>query len=136
MRHDNAIVFGHPLFSQYRANAPFWCKRLIANAIGLLLPERLVCHDGPSTLTVSLLHQPGHNRVCAHLLSYVPVRKSARIDLIEERTVLNDVTLELKLPFPVKAARLEPDGTELALADGVVTVPRIDGYTIVAFDLA
>jgi len=136
VRHGNVIVFGHPLFSQYRANAPFWCKRLIANAIDLLLPERLVRHDGPSTLTVSLLHQPQHNRVCAHLLSYVPVRKSAKIDLIEERTVLNDVTLELKLPFPVKAARLEPDGTELALTGDTVTMPRIDGYAIVVFDLA
>ena len=51
------IHFAHPIFAQYRANAPFWCKQLIANAIDLLLPTRLVRHDGPSTMTVSLLEQ-------------------------------------------------------------------------------
>ncbi len=59
-------------------------------------------------MTVSLLHQPQHNRVCAHLLSYAPIRKSIQIDVIEERTKLHDVTLELNLPYPVKSAVLVP----------------------------
>lgn len=135
VRNGGVIVFGHPLFTQYRANAPFWCKQLVANAIDLL-HTRLARHDGSSTMTLSLLHQPQHKRVCAHLLSYVPVRKSAQIDLIEERTVLRDVTLELQLPWEIKSARLAPEGTEIPIQDGVVRVPEINGYAIVALELA
>ncbi len=135
VRNGNVITFGHPLFTQYRANAPYWCKQLISNAIDLLLPERMVRHDGPSSMSVSLLHQPQHNRVCAHLLCYVPVRKSAQIDLIEERTVLRDVTLDLHLPYKIKSARMVPEGTVLPINDGKVIVPKIDGYSIVSFEL-
>ena len=125
------ILFTHPLFTQYRSNAPFWCKRLIANALDRLLPERLVQHDGPSTMTVSLLDQPDQSRVCAHLLSYVPVRKSATIDIIEERTRLTDITLALHLPTEPKTARLVPEGKNLEIKDGKICVPEIDGYAIV-----
>lgn len=135
VRNGNVIVFAHPLFTQYRENAPFWCKRLISNAIDLLLPKRLVRHDGPSIMTVSLLHQPQHNRVCAHLLSYAPIRKSIQIDVIEERTKLHDVTLELNLPYPVKSAVLIPQGIKLPVENGRITLPQIDGYEIVSFEL-
>ena len=135
VRNGNVIVFAHPLFTQYRENAPFWCKRLISNAIDLLLPKRLVRHDGPSIMTVSLLHQPQHNRVCAHLLSYAPIRKSIQIDVIEERTKLHDVTLELNLPYPVKSAVLVPQGIKLPVENGRITLPQIDGYEIVSFEL-
>lgn len=136
VQNGNVVVFAHPLFSQYRENAPYWCKQLISNAIDRLLPARLVRHDGPSTMTVSLLYQPQQNRVCAHLLHYVPVRKSRQIDLIEERTVSYDVTLELRLPDQIKSARLVPEGKVLPIIDGKVTVPKIDGYAIVSFALA
>lgn len=136
VRHGGVILFGHPLFTQYRMNAPFWCKQLVSNAISLLLPSRLVRHDGPSTLTVSLLLQQEAGRVCAHLLSYVPVRKSAQIDLIEERTVLRDVTLTLCLPYAVSSARLVPEGTELPVRGNTVTVPEINGYATIALETA
>ncbi|MGN1367870.1 MAG: alpha-amylase family protein [Aristaeellaceae bacterium] len=136
VRCGGVILFSHPLFTQYRLNAPFWCKQLIGNAIDQLLPARMVRHSGPSTMTVSLLHQPQENRVCAHVLSYVPVRKSINIDLIEERTTLYNVQLKVNLPFGVKAARLVPEGVELAICDGCVTIPKVDGYAIIAFELA
>ena len=44
---DGTVYFAHPVFSQYDANAPRWCKTLVANALARLLPEPLVRHDGP-----------------------------------------------------------------------------------------
>ena len=130
-KNGSVMLFAHPIFGQYRQNAPFWCKKLIQNAVAQLLPRQLVSHDGPSTMTVSLLHQTDKNRVCAHILSYIPVRKSATIDIIEERTKLRDVTLRLNLPQAVKAARLVPENVELAIQNGCVTIPEVDGYAIV-----
>lgn len=131
VQNGNVILFAHPIFNQYRDNAPYWCKKLIANAISRLLPKQLVKHTGPSTLTVSLLHQPEHRRVCAHILSYIPVRKSATIDIIEERTKVNNVELILDIPYDVKKARMVPEDIELEVKEGKVLIPEINGYGII-----
>lgn len=131
LKNGNVILFGHPIFEQYRKNAPFWCKKLMSNAIDLLLDERIVRHDGPSTMTVSVLDQPEENRTNLHILSYVPVRKSATIDIIEERTVLRNVTLKVNIPRKFTQARLVPEDTPLEVKDGSITIPEINGYAIV-----
>lgn len=132
LQNGRVILFSHPLFGQYRDCAPRWCKQLINNAVNVLLPDRLVRHNGPSTMTVSLLDQPEHERVTVHLLSYVPVRKSATIDIIEERTKLRDIRLELCIPGKtIKSARLVPDDIPLVPDGNTVTVPEVDGYAIV-----
>lgn len=132
-RTDNVIVFGHPLFGQYRQNASLWVKILIKNALNVLLPNPLVSHDGPSTMTVQLLDQPEKERVCAHILHYIPVRKSATIDIIEERTPISNITLTLNLPQGYTKARLVPENQPLTMIDGKVTIPQVDGYAIVEF---
>ena len=131
LQKGGVILFGHPIFQQYRKNAPFWCKKLTSNAIDMLLGERLVRHDGPSTMTVSVLDQPEEARTNLHILSYVPVRKSATIDIIEERTVLRNVTVKVNIPRQFTQARLVPEDIPLEVKDGSVTIPEINGYAIV-----
>ena len=106
-------------------------KQIVKNALDLLLPERLVRHDGASTVTVSLLDQPEHHRTCAHILSYIPVRKSATIDIVEERTQARDLHLTLHIPRGFTRARLVPENILLAVEGERVTVPCVDGYAIV-----
>ncbi len=128
IRNGNVILFAHPLFAQYRLCAPRWVKVLINNAIDAVMPGRLVSHDGPSTLTVSLLEKD--QKTYAHILTYIPVRKSETIDIIEERTRVNGVTFRFQLPGGVRSARLVPENIELEVKDNCVTVPSIDGYGI------
>lgn len=130
IRGENSILFSHPLFSQYRSSAPFWCKQLIQNAINQLLDERLVVHNGPSYLSVQILHQEQQRRFCVHILSYVPVRKSATIDIIEERTPVYDLELEFHLPETIREAVWVNGKENLPMSDGKVTVPKVDGYGI------
>ena len=132
VQNGNVILFAHRMFEQYRDCAPQWCKLLIGGAIDVLLPDRLVHHNGPSTMTVSLIDQPKHNRVSVHILSYVPVRKSATIDIIEESSPLRDVKLMFNLPDKqIKSAQLVPDNTPLTLDKNSITIPDIRGYAIV-----
>lgn len=128
---ERAIVFAHPMFTQYRENAPRWVKLLIKNALVRLLGAQLVKHDGPSTLFVSALDQPEMNRTNIHILSYIPVRKTATIDIVEERTLARNVTLTLNLPREFTRARLVPQDIPLAIDGNRVTVPEIDGYAII-----
>ncbi|MDR1640700.1 MAG: beta-galactosidase trimerization domain-containing protein [Clostridiales bacterium] len=127
----SSMLFAHPILSQYRINVPLWCKTLVANALNKLLGKKIVSHNGPSTLRVSVLHQPGKRRYTAHFLSYVPIKKSETIDVIEERTVLYDVTAILKLPEAIKQARLVPENELLDYDNGVFTLRKVDGYAIV-----
>jgi len=131
IRSGNVLVFAHPMFTQYRGNAPLWIKQLMKNAMNMLLPNRLVTHDGPSTLSVQLLDQKEQSRVCAHILSYIPVRKSVDFDIIEERTVVNNLTLHFNLPHGFTAARLVPENIPLCVEDNCVTIPSVNGYAIV-----
>jgi len=128
---NGVIVFGHPMFAQYRANAPQWVKILMGNAIDRLLDSRLIRHDGPSTVAVSVLAQPEKQRTNVHILTYIPVRKSAEIDIVEERTCVRNLTLAVDIPGGFSKARLVPSGVELPVADGKITVPEVDGYAIV-----
>lgn len=96
-----------------------------------LLPVCLVQHDGPSTITVQLLDQPQNGRICAHILSYIPVRKSATIDIVEERTAVHNLTFQFDLPGGFTKDRLVPENTALQVSDGIVTVPSVNGYAII-----
>ena len=42
VRSGGVITFGHPMFEQYRENAPHWVKQIMLNALDELLPTRLV----------------------------------------------------------------------------------------------
>jgi hypothetical protein len=136
VRNGNLIYFSHPLFLQYHHNAPRWCKTIISNAIDVLMPQRLIRHNGPSTLSVSVLEQVKKRRYTVHLLSYIPVRKSAAIDIIEERTAVRDIKLCFNFPKPIRKAFLvpvdsAPAGKELSIEkDKSVTIPVVDGYAI------
>lgn len=102
--HQNVLLFSHPLPTQYRSNAPHGVKQIVRNAVLLLLGQTLVRHNGPSTLAVNLLHQLEQHRYTLHLLSYVPMRKSATIDIINQiqQTKGFDTMTILKLEFACK----------------------------------
>lgn len=133
-RNGNVITFSHPIFAQYRTNAPNWCKRLIKNAIDMLLPDRLTKHNGPSTLTVTVLDQPEQRRASVHVLSYIPVRKSATIDIIEERTPAYDIALDVNLPHDIKSAKSVVSCDNVSYADGKLSIPKVDGYEIIVLE--
>jgi hypothetical protein len=131
LQNKSVIIFSHPIFTQYRKNAPFWCKKLISNAMDLLMEQRLVRHNGPSTMSVSVLDQPQEKRTNLHILSYVPVRKSATIDIIEERTVLRNVSMTVNIPRKFTSARLVPEDIPLEVINNSFTIPEVNGYAIV-----
>ena len=131
-RSGNVIVFSHALFLEYRESAPRWCKEMMRDAIDLLLGEdKLIRHDGASTLQLTLLKQEDKSRYALHVLSYIPVRKCKDFDVIEERTKAYDLTVELHLPHAVKSARLVPENIPVEVTDGKIHLDRVDGYQIV-----
>lgn len=108
VREGPLVYFAHPIFSLYRLVGQPLYKRLVINALRLLMPEGLpVTSNLPSTARLNLLRQ-GDRRVL-HLLHAVPVRRGASplnpnsvIEVIEDELPLHDVRLSLRPGMPVR----------------------------------
>jgi hypothetical protein len=138
VRHGRVVYFAHPLFGQYAANAPLWCKRLVANALGLLMPNPLLRSNAPSAAMLTLNAQPAANRWVLHVLHYVPERRGQDFDTIEDVVPLHNVRVSVRDDLGIRSARLAPDGRALRFRrkDGRVefTIPEVNGYQVVALE--
>jgi len=133
------VYFAHPVFAQYQANAPRWCKQLVKNALDRLLPDPVLRVDGPSTLLATLNEQEAENRRIVHLLHYIPERRGTAFDVCEDVIPLRDVTVSVQAPRPVKRVVCVPQGRELErrVAEGRVafTVPEVNGHCMIAVEM-
>jgi hypothetical protein len=138
VRRGQVIYCAHPLFSQYAQNAPRWCKQLVHNAIAMLMPEPLLRHSGPSSLFATLNEQPDEGRLVLHLLHYIPERRGADFDVIEEALPLHDLALSLRTPRPVQQIVTAPEGEPLPFQISgervMFTLPRLNGHQIIAIE--
>ncbi|TDG00807.1 alpha-amylase family protein [Paenibacillus piri] len=136
VKNGSVIYFAHPIFTQYQQNAPRWCKQLFLNALAMLLPEPLLRHEGPSTVLATLNEQPGENRWVAHLLHYIPERRSADIDIIEDVIPLYDLKISVKAAADVKSVVCVPERQPLPYTsvDGRIefTLPKLQGHQMIA----
>lgn len=138
VRRGNVIYFSSPLFSLYENTAPLWCKRLLCNAVDLLMPDPLVRHGGPSSLLVTLNTQPAQERCVLHLLHYIPERRGTAFDVIEDVIPLYNVPLSVRLPEgsgPVRSVVTAPAGDRLAFTTSgervEFTVPTVHGHQMI-----
>ena len=110
---ENSIYFSHLIFKQYALRAPKWCKELVFSAVKELLVDKIVEHDGPSTLRVTVNEQKNMKRQILHLLHYVPVRKSKEIDIIEDIIPLYDLNISLKTDNKIVSINEVPSKKEI-----------------------
>jgi hypothetical protein len=129
------LYFAHPVFTQYNDNAPDWAKKLVRNAVNILLPEPLLRHTGPSTLQATVAEQASQRRQIVHLLHYIPERRGQAFDTIEDVIPLYDVTVSLRVSRAIRRVTPVPQGQPLAFdtVNGRVEfiVPRVLGHQMV-----
>ncbi|MHC1750647.1 MAG: beta-galactosidase trimerization domain-containing protein [Cellulosilyticaceae bacterium] len=94
-RKGDVIYFSHPIFALYRKNAAHWCKDMVKDAIALLLENKFVSHNGPSTLITALNHQEDPKRFVLHLLHYIVEKRSEDIYTVEDVIPLNNITFRI-----------------------------------------
>lgn len=126
--HNNILYFAHPVFTLYRALGAVVYRNYVANAIRRLLGDDNSAQTNlPSTARLSVNEQAGEKRYVVHLLYANTINRGGGIDLavgnladsakgvevIEELIPLANTTVELTLPKPVTAVRLEPQGIAL-----------------------
>lgn len=136
VRKGNTIYFSHPIFTQYRQNAPRWCKQLFVNALDMLLSDRILYHSGPSTVLATVNEQVEEKRWVVHLLHYIPERRSKEIDIIEEVIPLYNVKISLKSVKAIQGIFCVPQGKviDFESKDGRVefVIPLVNGHQMIA----
>ncbi len=94
MRRGSVVHVTHPLFSAYHQFAPVPLKRLVANILGVLNPRPLLRTEGlPSFARVFVTAQDKRRMV--YVMGYVPERRGAAIDMIEEPIEMSGIRIEL-----------------------------------------
>jgi hypothetical protein len=138
LRRDRIIHVTHPLFTAYYQFAPVPLKTLAANLLALVNPRPLVrAQNLPSFARLTVTSQPGRRMVW--VMGYVPERRGAAIDMIEEPVEMSGVMVGLE-PRGRRVTRvvLARTGTDLpfGLDDGYVTVslPTVRGWELVVFE--
>jgi hypothetical protein len=135
LRNGRVIYFAHPLFRMYNHEACRWVKRLVRNAIQLLVPKTLVSHNGPSTLIATLNVQPDHKRHILHLQHYIPERRGDLFDTVEDVIPLHDLSIDVRLNQKIRSARLVPQDVAIPMKqadDGVhLTIPKMSGHQMI-----
>lgn len=134
------IYFAHPIFTQYNQNAPRWCKRLVLNALDILLPQPLLRHDGPSNTIATITEQPQHKRWVVHLLNYIPERRGEEFDTIEDIIPIHDLRVSVRAPGGVEKVSLVPQKKSLefkqAMGQVEFTVPKVVGHQMIKLRLS
>lgn len=136
---ERVAYIANPIFTTYHNCAPVPMRQLVANLLRLLLPRPLLrTPDAPSFVRATVTSQSG--RRMAHILAYMPERRLAACDMIEEPLVVVDQTIELREDDRrVERVYLAPSRKELPFtrtADGYlsVRVPQFAGYALVVFE--
>ncbi len=135
-RNGHVIYFMHPLFTQYAANAPRWCREVFLNAVNLLLPDPAVRLPGaPSAMLAMLNEQPDEGRRVLHLLHYVPERRGAAFDVVEDVLPVRDVQVSVRAPERVRRVMAVPQGERIRFdqQEGRISfvVPRVEGHQMI-----
>jgi hypothetical protein len=138
-RSGNTAYVAFPLGRAYRRSANRVYRTLLSNLIDLLLPERLIETDAPTSAQATLLRQPrAGGRLVAHLLYYTAERRAPQIDLIEDVAPLRNVSLRVRTDFQPVRVYEAPSGAPLPFEwrDGTarLTIPKVEGHAMVVFE--
>jgi len=135
VRKGGVIYFGHPMFGLYSQYAPGWVKRMLLNAIDMLLENRLLCHNGPSTMEATVNVQSDRRRWVVHLLHYIPTTRAQKLDIVEDVIPLYDISVSLRADITPKMVALVPSGqpVKFSVKNGRIgfAVSRIVGHEMV-----
>ncbi|MQY69794.1 MAG: beta-galactosidase, partial [Firmicutes bacterium] len=111
IKKGNLVYIASPIFRAYRVHGSLVYKRIIQNSLDLLLPEKLIYTNLPSTAEVTL-NQRGSIFI-VHILHYIPERRSRELEVIEDTISLYNTEMRVKTDVEPSRLYLIPQKKEL-----------------------
>jgi hypothetical protein len=137
-RKGRGFFVASPIFCGYRLHGSLAYRQIVDACLRRLIPERAIWSGLPSGGQVTLFRK-GTDLV-AHLLYYVPERRTPDTDIIEDTVPMHDVPLWVRTGALPKHAYLAPEGKRLnwQYRAGVATVmvPELRGHQMVVLEMA
>ncbi len=139
VRKNGIIYLANPIFNTYKKHGNLIFKKVVSNCIELLMVDRMIRSNLPSTARVTLLDQKHQDRRVVHILHY-PIERRAEIDIIEDIIPLFNVDMTVKVPAEVQTVQLVPqlENVEFDQADGSVRfkVPCVSGHQMISIEFS
>ncbi|RAV12140.1 beta-galactosidase trimerization domain-containing protein [Paenibacillus contaminans] len=134
----NGIYIAWDMFTDYATKGSLALKEIVLYALHRLLPSATMRASLPAQGIATLQEQPEERRYVNHLLYASPVRRGAKVEVIEDILPVHDVNVELRLPHSVRQVYLAPQMTPLPFeqTDGTVryTVPKLECHQMIVLD--
>jgi hypothetical protein len=135
-RRGRVIYIASPIFGAYRRHGNRTYRQIVEACLYSLVPEPAVTAEMPTSGQVTLMRQG--ERLVAHLLYYVPERRTRDIDIIEDVVTLTDVPLHVRTGRLPENVYLAPQQQRLnwSYDEGItsVGVPELHGHQMVVFE--
>lgn len=135
-KREGVIYIASPIFSAYKSHGNLVYKKIVQNCLNLLLPEKLIQSNLPSTAELTLMQQD--NRYIVHILHYIPQRRARKLDIIEDIIPLYEVELKIRMEWKPSQVYLAPQGKSLKFTfhQGYVRcqIPMIRGHQILVLE--
>ncbi len=132
---ENVWHFAFPIARNYYKHAATAYRKLLGNVLAQCLPDPLLkVKNLPSYGVATLTAQ--ENRTLIHLLCYVPEKRGAVMEIIEEPSVAVDVEVQFRTDSRrISKVYLAPSGEEIpfTLENGYanMVLPRLTGYQMI-----
>ena len=131
------VTIAFPAFQAYATHGNIACRHLIGKCLDLLLPEPLTRVTAPSFVEATVTGQ-GARRHIVHLLGYAPVRRTQTLDIVEEPSLVKELTIALRLSKAPRKVLLQPTGTSLPFryknGRAEIILPELNGHAMLVFE--
>ena len=135
IKNGECIYYMHPLFTTYQSKHPKWCKEVLKDGLEMLLPEKMIVHNGPTTMVTTLNKQEEKNRYIMHVLHYIPVKNCDELFTIEDMIPLYHMDFSVEIVDKIKSVRLVPEDREVEFEQKgnrvFFTIEKIEGHVMV-----
>ncbi len=113
-------------------------KQLVLNSLDLLLGEKIIKTNAPTTAHINLNYQASHESYILHLLHYIPERRCESLDVIEDIIPLFDIDVKVRLPKEPSKVYCAPSNNSLDFSyEGgyvCIKIPKILGHEMIVFE--
>src|SRR5207302_709536 len=110
---NNIVYIYGPIFQDYQSQGDIVYRRVVRNALNLLLPVPLLSVDAPPATEATVMRQGG--RFIVHLVNYQPNRRGNHVEVIEEVVPMRDVPIALRMDSAPSRVYMAPSDSEIAV---------------------
>lgn len=126
-------IFALPVFRAYARHANLACRQLLSAALKALLPQPQIRLAGPSHLEAIVADQPGRRII--HLFSFIPQKRTATLEMIEDSVCARNVGVDLLVERKVSSVTIQPGGQSLNFEATMgrvrFIIPWVEGHQVV-----